>query len=305
MHEKKQPEQGPNVGRRRRRLLAHLGIFAAAGLALVTLGPSSTSAAPAVQDGRFLTAGQLVVPYDCAGADIPSQNLLVGILPATGGTFILGVTIVTAAVEPAPSPGDTFEMDFIYNQVLPQNLVEVAVGVGSTELDTAGVNTIIAVEGATGDPAVITGSTIIPLGDGTLPVGFTFTGQGFEFTRTAAVDEPIKFSPQQILGETLTSLGILVKIKCDPQDASLVLEVNDETGVPPETTTTTLPPIVPVTVTTPPATVQGDTVDTLPRTGSGTSNLYLVLLALGLLDMGYLALTAGNSPRMRRASSVR
>ena len=41
----------------------------------------------------------------------------------------------------------------------------------------------------------------------------------------------------------------------------------------------------------------------LPRTGT-SSTLYLVLLGLGLIDVGYLALTAGQ-PSKRRASSAR
>ncbi|MSO87335.1 MAG: hypothetical protein EXQ71_07425 [Acidimicrobiia bacterium] len=207
-------------------------------------------------------------------------------------------------MEPSPAQGDDFDMTFTFNFVLPKNLTEVAVETGYTELVVTGGGAISPTEGAVGETAILTDTVTVQLGDGSVAVGFTIGPQSFPYTRTAAPGEPIVFTPNQILSETPIVTGLL-KMICYPPDEELIL--NDQIGVAPIATTTTLQALVPTTAG-PPATVKGTTDDAevaaLPRTGSGTSNLYLVLLALGLLDVGYLALTADNS-RTRRASSVR
>ncbi len=304
-NEQHQQDHGPSVSKRRRRLLAHLGIFTAAGVALVTLGPSSTSAAPTVQEGRYLSGGNLNVPYVCEGADAGSINLMTAILPAgvvgpdvpAPGKFVLGTTLITTDVTPAPSPGEDFVVNFTYNEVLPFVIVDAAFAVNPTLSVDANI-AIAAVSGATGSGS-FQGANTIDLGDGTLPVGFTVGPNPLTFNRTAAIDEPISFKPGPFTSSSTTSVGPL-NLVCNPQDSELLLTVSDQTGVAPVTTSTTLQPVVPTTAG-PPATVNNTSTTALPRTGSGTSNLYLVLLALGLLDVGYLALTASNSPRSRRA----
>lgn len=207
-------------------------------------------------------------------------------------------------VEPSPSPGEAFDTAFTWDFALDQGVVAFAVGLGVTSFTiTKGVNPISATSGATGDSVGNGGETTVALGDETVPVGFTdgpFTGT---FTRTAAVDEPIVFTPGTITSNVTSSSGTVLSITCAPGAGALT--VTDQDGVAPSTTTTTRPPVV--TTTTQAATTTTDTVagttqgNQLPRTGS-SSNLILVVLALGLIDIGYLALSAGQPPRRRRTS---
>ena len=287
-----------SVRHRRRRLLVHAAIFATAGVACLVIGPSTTSAAPTVQDGRYLEGGNLDVVFTCVGADPGSQGILDSIQLSS---FPLAATIRTAAVEPSPSPGEDFDMEFTWDFSLPQDLVATAVDLGTSALQVSSDNPIGVVAGATGADTVGSGAAQVELGDGTVPVGYTngpFTGT---YNRTALADEPIVFAPGVVDSVTVTVPGgIGIGITCSPPDGTEMV-LNDQDGVAPTTTTTTRPAVV--TTAAPPTTAAVAATDQLPRTGS-SSNLFLVLLALGLIDVGYLALTASRSPRHGRASSV-
>ncbi len=288
-------QPGTTVRGRRRRLLVHAGVFAAAGVACLTLGTSSTGAAPTVQDGRFLQGGDIDVVYTCTGADAATQTILNSILLST---FTIDANVRSAAVEPSPSPGEDFDMEFTWDFTLPTNLVQTAVDLEQATLTISGDDRVSVVSGATGADAVGTGGPeTLEMGDGTVPVGFTHGPFTATFNRTAAVDEPITFAPGQITNKTVTATGITLNIVCDPDGTTMVL--NDETGVAPSTTSTTRPEVV-ATTAGPATTVAVGGTGSLPVTGS-SSNLFLVLLALALIDVGYLALTASKSPRHRRA----
>lgn len=285
----------PTARHRRRRLLTHGIVFAGASLLATTLASSTTSAAPTVQDGRFLQGGTVDVTYSCTGADDATNALLTafGLNP-----FPQAVTITSSAVEPAPSPGEDFDVDFTWNYTLDDAVVDFAVGLGTLSFAiTNGVDPISATTGATGTSTGNGGSNTVILGDGSIPVGYTegpFTGT---FNRTAAIDSPIVFTPGAISTTVTTNGGTTLLIACTPGAGAIT--VLDETGVAPSTTTTTRP----VATTPAPATTVAVAPGELPRTGT-SSTLYLVLLALGLIDVGYLALTAGQ-PLKRRASSTR
>ncbi len=286
----------PTTRKRRRRLLTHGIVFASAGLLATTLAPSTTSAAPTVQDGRFLAADSVAVSYSCTGSDQLTNDLLTsfGLNP-----FAQNAIVTSAAVEPAPSPAEDFDVEFTWNFDLDLSVVSFAVGLGVTTFTIQdAVNPISATTGATGSSAG-TGAAdeLLVLGDGTTPVGYVNGPYTGTFNRTADVDSPIEFTPGTITTTVLTSSNVSLGITCTP--GAGVLSMLDETGVAPSTTTTTRPAVVVPTTAAPVAVGSGD----LPRTGA-SSTLYLTLLALGLIDLGYLAMTAGR-PARRRASSAR
>jgi hypothetical protein len=281
----------------RRRLLAHAAVLGVAGLACLALSSTSTSAAPTVQDGRYLEGGDLdVTTYQCEGADAFTQNLLTSLgLPSFGlGT----VTVRSAAVEPSPSPGEDFDMEFTWDFTLSQELVDFAISAGTEGFSITGTSTIGVVSGATGPDSVGTdGPSDILLGDGSVPVGYTHGPFTATYNRTAAVDEPIVFAPEQITAAVTTSPSALtLNIVCTAPETLMTL--NDVTGEAPTTTTTTRPQVVPTTA--PPATQPTDGgvggTGELPATGT-SSNLFLVFLAIVLIDIGYLALSASRSTR--------
>ena len=281
-----------------------MAVFAVAGVLAVTVHTPLSSAAPNVQDGRFLQGGNLVVDYTCSGADAQTQTVLAGIGLAT---FPQQVTILSPAVEPSPSPGEDFQMTFNWSFLLSQSLVQTAVDLGQASLNiSAATLPMSATTGATGSDVVgHPPATELVLGDGTQAVGYStgpFTGT---FTRTADVDNPIEFTPGTVLNTVVTSSGITLQITCAPE-AGAVMTLNDETGVAPSTTTTTLPEVTTTEATpTTDSGVQGETAEPaeLPRTGS--SSLLLVVIALGLIDLGYLALTSSQPSRRRRPSTAR
>jgi hypothetical protein len=291
-------EPSTHVRPMRRRLLVHAAVFAAAGIACVALSSSATSAAPTVQDGRYLEGDTLSVDYSCTGGDAGTTALLDSF---NLNPFSMPVTITSAAVEPAPSPGEDFTTEFTWGFTLDPTVVSFAVGLGVTDFTISnGVNPVQAITGATGTAAG-TGSpdANVNLLD-TVADGYTAGPYSGTFNRTAAVDSPIEFSPQAISSTVTTNAGTALQIACTPPQGA-VMSVVDQTGVAPSTTTTTLGTIDPPTTTTVAAGggggggVQGGE---LPRTGS-SSNLFLVLLALGLIDIGYLAISAS-----RRTQSV-
>jgi hypothetical protein len=289
-------------GSLRRRLLVH-----AAGLTVVcgvTLGfglPTST-ASPTVQDGRFLSGGTVSVDYTCTGADQFTNDLLNGLAPAgITNPFPMGLTISSAAVTPSPSPGEDFNVDFTWDFVLDQNIVSAAAGLGNANLTiSGGTMAISATSGATGSLTVNTGSHTLALGDGTVPVGFTDGPHTGTFNRTAAVDAPIVFTPGTITSTVVATATL--QITCAPGAGALTL--TDKDGVAPSTTTTTRPAVITTTSTTAATVVKGvTTARQLPRTGS--ENLVLVVIAIVLIDLGYVALSASQPSRRRRATSAR
>ena len=293
----------PTISPRRnlRRLAVHMTVFAIAGVLAATI---HTPISTAEQPGRFLEGGNLELVYTCDAADAQTESLLD---VAGVETFPQQVTILTPAVEPAPSPGDDFEMEFNWSFLLAQNIVQGAIDVGATDLQISSATLpMSATTGATGGPVVgDPAATTLPLGDGSQAVGYSvgpFTGT---FNRTAAVDSPIEFTPGTILNTVVVvPLGVSLNITCAPE-AGAVMTLNDQTGVPPSTTTTTLPEVTTTEGTTATTAPGGGGVggagEELPRTGSST--LVLVVVALALIDLGYLALTAAQ-PRRRRVSSA-
>lgn len=282
--------------RRPLRLLAHLAVLSIAGLASATLLPSTSGASPTVQEGRYLEGISVSVNYSCVGADQATSDILTsfGLQP-----FPMAVQVTSAAVEPSPSPGEDFDVPFTWDFTLDQGIVDFSIGLGVTGFTISnGVLPISATSGATGSVSGNGANATVVLGDGTIPVGYTqgpFTGT---FNRTAAVDEPITFTPGTITSTVTTNSGVALQISCSQTAGALT--VNDQDGVAPSTTTTTRPVVTtaaPTTTTTP---VLGDS---LPRTGSTTSTMVLVFVALGLIDLGYLAMTAGQPLRRRRASA--
>jgi len=270
-------------------------VFSTAGLLTSFVGASSTSARQAVQDGRYLEGGSVDLTYTCEGNDPDS----IGLLTAIGyPTFPMEVTVTSAAVEPSPSPTEDFTTSFIWDFTLDPDLVTFAYGLSVTSFDISdGVNPITATAGATGtSPGNVSGNSLVLVGDATLPIGYTNGPLSGTFNRTAAVDEPIEFTPGTITATVTTSTPSILTIICQP--GAGVITVNDATGVAPSTTTTTRP----VVTTAAPTTTTAVLGDVLPRTGT-SSNLLLVVLALGLIDIGYLALTAGQPLRRRRASA--
>jgi hypothetical protein len=284
-------------GSLRRRLLVH-----AAGLTVVcgvTLGfglPAST-ASPTVQDGRFLSGGTLDVAYACSGAD----DATTGILTAFGlNPFPMPVKITSAAVEPSPSPGEDFTVSFTWDFTIDPGIEAFAVGLGVTSLTMSnGVTNISATTGATGNLVGNGASHTVTLGDGSVPIGYSDTFSG-PFNRTAAVDEPIVFTPGTVTSGVVTSSGTALSITCAPGAGALT--VTDQDGVAPSTTTTTRPAVVATTTTAAPVVRDVAQARQLPRTGS--ENLVLVVLAIVLIDLGYLALSASQPARRRRATSA-
>ncbi|MFZ6003775.1 MAG: hypothetical protein ACOYXM_07540 [Actinomycetota bacterium] len=277
----------------------HAAVFSAAAVATLTMGSASTSAAPTVQEGRYLAGGTTNLTYTCSGGDQTTIDLL-GVLGLA--SFTMPVSITTASVEPSPSPGEDFDVAFTWDFTIDPAVEKVAFDVQVAYLDiTEGVQSITATAGATGD-VTGNGETVrVNIGDGSVPIGYTqgpFTGT---FTRTAAVDEPIEFTPGVVTSTVITSSNIPLVIACTPGEA--VLTMQDQDGVAPSTTTTTRP-IVTTTVPATTTTVAVAGVQQLPRTGT-SSNLLLVLLALGLIDLGYLAWSAGQMPRAQRTPSGR
>ena len=251
-----------------------------------------------MQDGRFLQGDSVTVTYSCSGADQITNDLLTAFQL---NPFSLPVTITSAAVEPAPSPGEDFDVEFTWDYTLPQNIVDFAIGLGVTGFTiTNGENPVSAITGATGSSAgSSSASHPVALGDGSVPVGYTegpFTGT---FNRTADVDGLIEFKPQTITNTTTASTGTALNLECTP--GAGVLSVTDETGTAPSTTTTTRPGIVTTTTGAPTPTTADVGGAELPRTGT-SSNLFLVLLALALIDVGYLALSASRDRRVPSAS---
>jgi hypothetical protein len=286
----------PTARHRRRRLLTHGAVFAGAGILAITLAPSSTSAAPTVQDGRFLQGGSVSVNYVCQGNDQDTIDLLTSFQQTP---FSMPVTITSGSVTPAPSPGEDFDVDFTWDFALDPGIVAFAVGLGTTSFNISnGVNPISATTGATGTAAGTGGGAhLVDLVD-TVFDGFTDGPHTGTFNRTAAVDSPIVFTPGTITSTVVTSGNVTLTIICQPGAGAIT--VLDETGVAPSTTTTTRPAVSAPTTTATTVAVQAGQ---LPRTGT-SSTLYLTLLALGLIDVGYLALTAAR-PARRRASSAR
>lgn len=281
----------------RRRLLTHAAVFAVAGVASLALSSPSASSAPTVQDGRYLDGDVVTVEYSCDGADDATKALLgqFSLSP-----FSLPVTISSGAVEPSPSPGEEFDVAFTYDYTLPENLVFAVLGLVEYFVISDSDLPVDATAGATGSVVGHGPTQDVYLGDGSVPVGYTegpFTGT---FTRTAEVDGIIEFTPGTITNTTTSSNGIPIPLVCTP--GAGVLSVTDQTGTAPSTTTTTRPAIVTTTTAAAPATTastQGTT--ELPRTGT-SSNLLLVLLALALIDIGYLALSASRDRRVPSAS---
>ena len=293
----------PTVRHRRRRLLTHGIVFAGAALLTTAIASPTTSAAPTVQDGRFLQGGTVTVDYGCRGNNQATIDLLAafeGIPGAPPIPFPMPVTITSGSVTPAPSPGEDFTASFTWDFALAPSVVNLAVGLGVTTFNIAnGVNPVSATTGATGGaPGTGGAASLVDLVDDVFD-GYTSGPYEGTFNRTAEVDTPIVFTPGTITSDVTTSSGVVLAIICQPGAGNIT--VLDETGVAPSTTTTTRPAIsVPTTTAT---TLAVGGTGELPRTGS-TSTLYLVLLGLGLLDVGYLALTAGQ-PSKRRASSAR
>lgn len=291
-----------DLRRFRRRVATHVGGFAAALLLSLTVPVPLAPSAGAVQDGRYLEGGNLVVNYTCEGNDAQTDIILGGIGLAT---FPQQATILSPAVEPSPSPGEEFEMSFTWQWLVDQSLVQTAIAAGTPTLNIASGNPNIgATTGATGSDVIGNPSaTLLVLGDGTQAVGYThgpFTGT---FTRTAEVDSPIEFSPGPVASQVVTEGGIALNILCTPQDGD-VMTLNDQTGIAPSTTTTTLPEVTTTeatTTTTVDGAVQGGS--ELPRTGT-SSTLVLIVLALGLVDLGFLALSATKPGRAGRPSSA-
>jgi hypothetical protein len=279
----------------RRRLLIHLLVFS---IALVMSSTVGSPTASGEQPGRFLSGGTLDVTYTCVGADQNTIDLLTALsIPP----ILIATTITSGSVEPSPSPGDSFDVPFTWDFTLDPTLVTTAVGLGTTQLDTTGTTAISATSGATGTAAGTSGPFPVVLGDGLQEVGYTqgpFTGT---FTRTAAVDEPIVFTPGTLTSSVVTSpSGLVLNITCTPSAGALT--VTDQDGVAPSTTTTTRPVITTTTGAPTTTTVAaGAQARALPRTGS--SSLIMIVVALGLIDLGYLALTASKPARRRTSTS--
>lgn len=295
----------PTVRHRRRRLLTHGIVFAGAAALVTAIASPTTSAAPTVQEGRFLQGGTVTVGYGCTGNDDATIGLFDAFAQQGAITipFPMPVTITSGAVTPAPSPGEDFTVDFTWDFVLDSEIVDLARGLGVTTFNiTNGVNPISATTGATGTaPGTGGGEHLVDLTD-TVFDGYTDGPLTGTFNRTAEIDSPIVFTPGTITSNVTTSSGIVLAIICQPGAGAIT--VLDETGVAPITTTTTRPAIsVPTTTAAVTATTVAVAAGELPRTGT-SSTLYLVLLGLGLIDVGYLALTAGQ-PSKRRASSAR
>lgn len=286
------------VRQRRRRLLAHAGIFAGAAILATTLGSSPTGAAPTVQDGRFLQGGSVDLTYSCTGADQTTNDLLTtfGLNP-----FPFAVQVRSGSVTPAPSPGEDFDVDFTWDFTLDQAVVQFAVGLGTTSFTISdGVNPVTATTGATGTAAGTGAADVtLPLGDGNAEIGFASGPFIGTFNRTAAIDAPIVFTPGNITTSVTTSSGVVLLISCTSGGGAIT--VLDETGVAPTTTTTTRPVI---TTTTAGPTTTAVQAGELPRTGSNGNTLFLGLLALGLIDIGYLTWSAGRPARRRTSSAV-
>lgn len=104
------------------------------------------------------------------------------------------------------------------------------------------------------------------------------------------------------------SIGVSVAAAIDAEivgtsnafDATFDLGVKDAEPPPPPPPP---PPAPPVTTPTTAPVVAGVSQARLPRTGS-SSNLFLAVLAVGLIDLGYLALSASKSTGRRRSSSA-
>jgi hypothetical protein len=275
-----------------------LFLFAVAGLVCTAIGSPAARAVPNVQPGRFLPAGTATATYTCMGADADTQALL----DAVGlSTFSVPASITSAAVDPSPSPGEDFQMAFTWTFTLPANLAGIAVSLGVSQLNiTNSVDPMNAVSGVTGDVVGHGSPVSVLLGDGTHDVSYSegpFTGT---VHRTAAVDEPIVFAPGNVTNtSTPAELGLPLNIACTP--GSVVnLSVVDQDGVAPSTTSTSTTTTLRTTTTT------GIGATTTVATGgelavTGGIDLRLVVLALALIDIGYLTWSAGQ-PRRRRMS---
>jgi len=236
---------------------------------------------------RFLPAGTATATYTCVGADTLTQNVLnsIGL-----SSFDVGAKITSDPVA-SPDPGDPLTMTFLWQFTLPASLVSISFDLGNTELPLSnGVDPMIATTGATGSVIGNAAPHTVSLGNGTSAVTYTegpFTGT---VTRTAAIGDPIVFTP----GTTTNSVtipGLTLNFTCDPGDITPMTLTDQEGPVPPTTTTSTT---VVATTTTP--AVAGNA---LPRTGGVDGRL--IILGLGLIGVGCLTWTAARLGRGRAA----
>jgi hypothetical protein len=271
-------------------------VFAAAGLVCVATGAPAASARTSAVP--VLPAGTATSTYSCTGADPDTQSLLDGVGLST---FPLSTTVNSAQVD-SPDQGQPLTMTFTWHFTLSTDLVAISIGLGLTELDFHDVNLPMApTTGVSGSDIVGTpGPQAVSIGDGSQPVTYSEGPFSGTVTRTSAIGDPVVFTPGTV-HSSVTVLGtIVLNFVCTPGGDTVPLSVVDDTS---GTTTTTQATTSSTTGGSTSSSVAGTSTTagtTAPLPVTGGINLRLVVLALALIDIGYLAWSAGQPPRRRR-----
>ncbi|MEY2423531.1 MAG: hypothetical protein QOI95_3598 [Acidimicrobiaceae bacterium] len=264
------------------------------GSTTTTTGSTTTTTASTsttIAAATYLPAGSAATPYICKGADQATQDTLdIFAPPGTppgGGAINFDIVLANDPVVPAPATDASFPIDFRWTVTLDSGLVSTLHGLGITSVSISGASyDALALSGATG-PDVIGTPPARSVSVGTGPVTFgegPFTGT---FTRTAVDPQPIVFAAGKVLvSATPNGFPNPFNLDCNPPEGATTNRISlvNQVGSPPSTIATSTT-----------GSVLGEVINSnssLARTGAPQSTLIMVGLAMFLIDVGYLMVTA-------------
>jgi hypothetical protein len=240
----------------------------------------------------MLPSGSKAMTTECGGANAESQEILdvigsLGTPPSPAPNRIDVSVVLTSGAIVSPPQGATFQVPFTWTLGLDQGVVDAATGLGITEIGVSNVRLVAGVLGGA-EGADVTGTPparTVSLSGGTASFGEgPFTGS---FTRTGDIGDAVTFAAKSVAltaNVDLSGTPLVIDLACQlPGDASFT--VVDQEGVPPTSTTSTSGPVV-----------LGSTVAKAPLPVTGADLFWPVVLALVLIDFGYLARTSVPRP---------
>jgi hypothetical protein len=279
----------------------------------------------------YLDAASSDASYTCAAADAVTQFILDTVSDGEFTGLDVVPTIRMEAIAPSPAQGSNFSPRFSMLLKLPTDLVGDIVDAGINQAEVANLRWRISpIAGVSGSPLVGTPPSVnIALVKGQIAQG-QIGPVSKQFTRTSAIGEPVSFRSDDIE----MTIKVTVPAPIGPQELNLtcepkrgnVLAATDKTGTPPE-------PPAPPQQPAPPATQPGSgapgepggpggpggpgvpaaPVDQageaatfagargrLPSTGAADATQTYVLVALGVLAVGFVLSGADASPAVRR-----
>jgi hypothetical protein len=231
--------------------------------------------------------------YDCRGADEASQAILDGLgassTPPVPPPNHLDIDVVlTNDAVPSPAQGASFVLPMRWTVALPASVTGPASRLGIKTIDVSNIELVSGVtSGATG--ADITGQPSNLTVDLGVTAGFNAGPFNGTFTRSGAIGTPIVVAAKAIELTATVNLGnpLVIALICDPPAASTYSLV-DATGTapPPTTPSSVLAAGAPAPV---PA---GASATAVPLATTGGSMWVQLAVAVALLDLGYLAVSA-------------